>query len=220
MKPGFSAWKIGMPYYLPLLVIGGGVTAFGWGSGLVWLGVAILLAGLFCLNFFRDPPRAISSDPLDIVSPADGVVVAIESLDDTEHYDGPCQRVSIFLSVFNVHVNRIPYPGTITKVVYKEGVYKNAMSAESSKVNESNAIWMDTPAGPMTVRQISGAVARRIICLPEPGDTLEKGVRLGMIKFGSRTELYMPVSVDITVSLKQRVKGGASIIGRAADPGE
>ncbi len=214
MNGKFSAWKVGAPYYIPLLIVGAGTTFALWPMGYGPVGLVILAAGLFALSFFRDPPRKISTDPNDIVSPADGTVVAIEELEDSPHYDGPCRRISIFLSVFNVHVNRVPAAASVEAVTYKHGKYKNAMNPESSKVNESNAVRFRTSLGPMTVRQISGAIARRIICLSEPEDEFEKGAKFGMIKFGSRTELYLPLDIQICVKMKDKVKGGATVVAK------
>lgn len=214
MNEPFSAWKMGAPYYVPLLGVGGILTVTLAPYGLWWIGAIVLSAGAFVLYFFRDPKREIPTDPRAVVSPADGTVVAIEELDESPHYDGPCKRISIFLSVFSVHVNRAPFDSLTEKVLYRPGRYINAMSAESSQVNESNAIWLSASPGAMTVRQISGAVARRIVCLPEVGNTLTKGQKIGMIKFGSRTELYLPPSVEICVALKQKVRGGSSIVAR------
>lgn len=214
MTQPFSAWRVGLPYYGTLLAIGVVLLVTLLPYGLWWIGGAVIAVGMFTLNFFRDPVRTVPDDPGVVVSPADGTVVAVEDLEETEHYEGPCRRISIFLSVFNVHVNRAPYDGQTTQVIYKEGRYVNAMSAESSKVNESNAIWMNSSEGPMTVRQVSGAVARRIICLPTPGEPLERGQKIGMIKFGSRTELYLPPGTEVTVQLKDKVKGGATVVAR------
>lgn len=216
MNQNFSAWKVGAPYYIPLLVLGAGATVALWPMGYGLVGLPILAVGVFALAFFRDPPRKISPDPNDVASPADGTVVAIEELEESPHYDGPCRRISIFLSVFNVHVNRVPAAGEVETVAYKRGLYKNAMNPESSKVNESNAVRFRTAHGPMTVRQISGAIARRIICLSEAGDEYEKGAKFGMIKFGSRTELYLPMNMVVCVKMKEKVKGGASIVARGA----
>lgn len=215
MNKDFNAWKVGLPYYLPPIVVGMSILPVLISAGYGYLGLPIPLAGLFALFFFRDPPRRISTEPGDIVSPADGTVVAIENLEDTPYYDGACTRVSIFLSVLSVHVNRAPESGTVRDVVYKEGAYMNAMNPESSNVNESNALRMETPHGPMTVRQISGAIARRIVCWPTGGESLKRGEKFGMIKFGSRTELYLSPDIEICVDLKSKVRAGASVIARA-----
>lgn len=171
----------------------------------------------FTIYFFRDPIRRIPGDPKLVVSPADGTIVAIEEFKTSPHYDGPCKRISIFLSVFNVHVNRSPYEGTVESITYKPGQFLDARGANTSELNEANTVRMTTPRGPMTVRQISGLIARRIICKVEVGETLAKGEKFGMIKFGSRTELYLPVDAQICVTLKDKVQGGATIVARFPD---
>lgn len=198
MNEPFNAWIQGAWYYGPLL-----------GAGL-----ALLLAGLGILMFFRDFPRAITAAPNEVVSPADGTVVAIEDLEETEHYEGPARRVSIFMSIFNAHVNRSPFDGVVREVKYAPGRYRNAMNPESSRVNESKAVWLDTAKGPMTVRQISGAVARRIVCPLQKGAHLEKGEKFGMIRFGSRVELYLPPGTEVCVEVKDKVYAGATVLAR------
>jgi len=178
------------------------------------IGVLFLVLGLGMLLFFRDFPREITAQPNEVVSPADGTVVAIEELNETPHYDGPCLRVSIFMSVFNAHVNRAPFDAVVREVRYAPGYFVNAMKSEASQVNESNALWLDTAKGPITVRQISGAVARRIVCPMRPGLKLVKGEKFGMIKFGSRVELYLPVGTEICVKLNQKVFAGTTIMAR------
>ena len=214
MKKPFSAWKVGAPYYVPVILIGVVLMAAFWSSALVWLGVVVLGLGLFMLSFFRDFPRSADAKPNDLVSPADGTIVAIEEIESTPHYDGRCKRISIFLSVFNAHVNRSPISGTVTAIVYKEGQFKNAMRADTSQINEANAVKMDTAHGPVTVRQISGAIARRIVCPIQVGDTLAQGEKFGMIKFGSRTELYVVPSAEVYVKIGQKVFAGSTILGR------
>lgn len=214
MNKPFNAWRVGAPYYLPPILLGIALLPFAMDSGLLYVALTLIAAGCFTLFFFRDPPRSSTAERGAIVSPADGKVVAIEDLESTPHYDGPCKRVSIFLSVFNVHVNRAPEEGVVRDVLYKQGQYKNAMNPESSDVNESNAIWIDTPNGPLTVRQISGAVARRIVCEAARGDALVRGQKIGMIKFGSRTELYLPREAEIVACLKDSVRGATTVIAR------
>ena len=216
MTPSFSAWKAGLVYYLPALAAGAICLFFAFkGYRIAWAGAAVfLLPGLFALFFFRDPPRTIKAAAGEIVSPADGTIVAIEDLKDTPYYAGPCRRISIFLSVFSCHVNRAPFAGTVRDIRYKKGQFKNAMKAETSECNESNAIWFDTDRGPMTVRQISGAIARRIVCATAIGDALATGQKFGMIKFGSRTELYLPPNTEIRVKIREKVRAGTSIVAR------
>ena len=182
--------------------------------------IPVWILALFTLNFFRDPPRTITTNPDEIVSPADGLIDGIEELDDSPYYDGPCKRISIFLNVFNVHINRVPDDCTILSITQKDGEYRNAMDPHSAQVNESNWLHLDTPHGPMTVRQISGAIARRIVCPATQGLNLKKGEKFGMIKFGSRTELYLPCEAEILVNLKDKVKGGSTIVAQFNNPKE
>lgn len=211
----FRAWKVGAPFYLPLLLGGIGLI-FGFDAPLFWIFGAILFAlGLFTLNFFRDPKRVVPSETTAVVSPADGKVVAVDELSESPHYDGPCKCVAIFLNVFDVHVNRAPYDGQVTFREHQPGRFVNAMSPEASELNEAVTLKLDTPAGPMTVRQVAGLVARRIVCLPVVSNTVVKGQRIGMIKFGSRTELYMPVSCSVRVQVGDMVKGASTILADA-----
>jgi phosphatidylserine decarboxylase len=212
----FSAWKVGAVYYAPALLLGlVCLYLVIRGHKPAWIGVAIFVAyGLFSLFFFRDPPRTVTAQQSEVVSPADGAVVAIEDLEETPYYQGPCRRISIFLSILSVHVNRAPFDGTVRDVQLRPGRFKNAMKPETSDVNESNTVWLDTPRGPMTVRQIAGAVARRIVCVAGVGDGLAKGEKFGMIKFGSRTELYLPREAEIRVKVKDNVWAGTTIVAR------
>jgi len=214
VKANVSGWKIGAPFYGPALVIGVGLAAWAAAAGQAWWAVPALAPGMFALNFFRDPNRAISAEPRDLVSPADGVVTSVETLESTPWYAGRCVRISIFLNVFNVHVNRSPADATIEKVEYKQGLFKSAMAADSGEVNEANTVWLDTPHGPMTVRQVAGLIARRIICPAQAGERLLKGERFGMIRFGSRTELYLPPGAEVLVRVGSKVRGGSSVVAR------
>jgi len=212
----FSAWKEGAIHYLPTLLVGVVCLYFAArGYKGAWVGVVLFgFYGVFSLFFFRDPSRSVIAESREVVAPADGKVVGIEDLEASPHYDGPCRRVSVFLSVFDVHVNRAPFEGTVRMIDYREGRFKNAMKAESSETNESNAVWMDTDHGPVTVRQISGAVARRIVCKARVGEALAKGERFGMIKLGSRTELYLPPGTEVCVRMKEKVRAGVSVVAR------
>lgn len=215
MKDGFSAaseaWKL-RRYTLTaavllgcLLIISTFMVRQSLYAAVVWpVWLLIAAVDVFTAYFFRDPFRDVPSEKSAVVSPADGTIVAIEDLSSTPHYDGPCRRISIFLSVFNVHVNRAPFDGAIESIAYSPGAFKNALRADSSDLNESNTIRMTTDAGPMTVRQISGLIARRIVCKVEVGERLAKGEKFGMIKFGSRTELYLPSNAEVCVKIKDR----------------
>lgn len=216
MNPNFSSWKVGAPYYLPLFVFAIIVQYGVWATPYPYAAAPIWLLALFTLNFFRDPPRTITKNPNEIVSPADGLIDGIDDLEESEYYEGPCKRVAIFLNVFNVHINRAPDDCTVRSIVYKEGEFRNAMDPNSSQVNEANALYLDTPHGPMAVRQISGAIARRIVCVTSEGKQLTKGEKFGMIKFGSRTELFLPPDAEILVKLKDKVRGGSTIVAKFA----
>jgi len=218
VNPPFNAWIEGLKFYGPVLAIGVLLCFVLNGSGYGWIGVAVILLGIAMMLFFRDFPRSITAADHEVVSPADGTITHVEELQDTPHYDGPCKRVSIFLSVFSVHVNRAPYEGVVTKIVYFPGKFLDARKDESAEVNESNALWLDTPRGPMTVRQITGAVARRIVCPATVGVQLAKGEKYGMIRFGSRTDLYLPLDATVTVSVGEKVNAGLSVMARFADP--
>lgn len=214
MSSRFNAFKEGAVYYGPCFIV---AIICGY-PGLPWpvftLGVVSFILGVYTLFFFRDPPRRIPTDPDALVAPADGKVVGVERLENTPHYEGPCLRISIFLSLFNVHVNRAPCVGKVRHIEYKPGRFKNAMAAETSEINEATTIRLDTGFGPVTVRQISGLVARRIVWKIAPGDALQKGEKFGMIKFGSRTELYLPEDAAVCVKVKDKVRAGSSILAR------
>lgn len=181
---------------------------------------AVLLVVLgWVLAFFRDPERKILCDELTLVSPADGVVSDIGVVDDERFEGGKAFRVGIFLNIFNVHVNRMPCGVRVEGVEYKKGKFKNAMDPESAKVNESNSVTMvrlEKPFDKLIVRQISGAIARRIVCEATDGDEFAAGEKFGMIKFGSRTELYMPNREELKclVNIGDKVKAGLTEIMR------
>lgn len=214
VNPEFSGWREGLIFYGPVIVAGLvlGVALRPWGYW--WAGVPVVLLGVAMMLFFRDFPRTIAAEANELVSPADGTVVAIEDLEETPHYEGPCRRVSIFMSVFSAHVNRAPFDSTVRDVRYLPGAYKDARRPDSSKINESNALWLDTPRGPVTVRQISGAVARRIVCPVKPGTALKKGEKFGMIRFGSRVEVYLPPGTEVAAAMNQYVYAGTTILAR------
>ena len=179
--------------------------------------LAIIL--IWTLSFFRDPPRNIPADKAVLLAPADGKITNIETVDADFSPNGRAIKISIFLSIFNVHINRAPCAAAIEKIIYKPGRYKNAMNPQSSRLNESNDIHMvrlDEPKDKLIVRQISGAIARRIVCDAKPGQKLAGGQRFGMIKFGSRTELYVPAdsSIECRAKIGDKVKAGLTILAR------
>lgn len=179
-----------------------------WLAGWPWAIVPVLLAAFF-LWFFRDPERAIPTGAGLIVSPGDGVVTETIRL-ETE--DGPRQRISIFLSVFNVHVNRSPIAGTITAIRYQKGLYLNAMNPASAAENEQNAVTVRGEGMEVTFKQIAGLLARRIVFNPRQGAVLARGERVGLIKFGSRVDVVLPAEAEIRVSKGMKVKGGSSVL--------
>jgi phosphatidylserine decarboxylase len=158
--------------------------------------------------FFRDPRREVPGDPDLVVAPADGKIVGI-----TPTEEGTL-RVSIFMSVFNVHVNRAPVAGRVTGVHYHSGLFLPAFRDKASLRNEQNRIELDDGSRQLAMVQIAGLVARRIVCRVAIGDRLERGQRLGLIKFGSRVDLYLPETIELKVHMGDRVRGGSSVIGR------
>jgi phosphatidylserine decarboxylase len=172
------------------------------------LAVPVLLA-MFFLWFFRDPSRKIPTEPGLVVSPADGLVTAAERV---ETKAGSRLRLSIFLSVFDVHVNRTPVAGTVTAVEYRKGQFKNAMSQESSVLNEQTMVVVDAGAYEVSFKMIAGLLARRIVCKVKVGDVLERGQRIGLIKFGSRVDVLLPADAELKVAKGTRVKGGSTIL--------
>jgi phosphatidylserine decarboxylase len=188
-----------------------------WLMGILELVLGTVLAWL--LSFFRDPLRAIINDPKVLLSPADGTIADIETVDEPNFIGGRALRIGIFLSVFNVHINRAPCTVRVEKITYKKGEFKDARDPNAGMVNESNDVAMTRlrePGDKLLVRQISGAIARRIVCEIQPGDELAAGQQFGMIKFGSRTELYLPANGKYTcmVTIGDKVKAGLNILVR------
>jgi phosphatidylserine decarboxylase len=202
----------GYIYGLSLLAV---AVVLAWATGnLAWGVVPVLLAAFF-LWFFRDPERTIPSEPGLIVSPGDGLVTETAAINTPQ---GPRQRISIFLSVFNVHVNRSPIAGVLTSVRYQKGHYLNAMNPASADQNEQNIATVRGEGIEVTFKQIAGLLARRIVFNLHEGDTVERGQRVGLIKFGSRVDVLLPAEAEIRVKVGQRVKGGASVLAAMGTP--
>jgi len=179
-----------------------------------WLSVLLLLL-IFCtVAFFRDPDRASPMDPSLIVAAADGTVSEIVEMDENEVLKAKTRRVGIFLSIFDVHTNRAPIDGRIVYRRHREGLCLDARRAECSEKNESMTWAFENPRATIVVRQLTGAIARRIVAWAEIGDELKKGERFGMIRFGSRTELYLPFNAELLVKTGDHVLGGSTIIAR------
>lgn len=194
-------------FALPPLGLGLLAALAGW----LWTAAVLALLGGFVFYFFRDPERRVPSDAAVIVSPADGRVM--EVVDEATHGQ-PGRRVSIFLSVFDVHVNRVPAAGTIRSVEYHRGKFLAAMRSRASAENEHNVVCVATARGDLVVKQIAGWIARRILCWKQEGDTVAAGERLGMIRFGSRVDLWLPLDTEILVRPGQHVAGGSTILAR------
>lgn len=204
--PG-SMVKEGYTFGLPLLVLGGVFYLLQWNVAAV---VLVLLA-LFVFSFFRDPERVIPADAGAVVSPGDGRVVVVT---DEECEGRPGKRVSIFLAVWNVHVNRSPAAGTITKMEYRPGKFLAAMRERASVENEQNVFTLSTDAGEIMFKQIAGLIARRVVSWKKVGEKVARGERIGLVRFGSRVDLWVPKDAEILVKVGENVKGGSSVLAR------
>jgi phosphatidylserine decarboxylase len=176
--------------------------------------VVFVLLTAFVLYFFRDPERPLPADEAIIVSAADGLVVGVEEMEEPDFHLGPMLRIAVFLSVFDVHVNRTPTDGVVKSTVYKAGQFLDVRHPDSSTRNECRSWWLETPRGPVAVRQIAGLVARRIVAWADEGSALARGQRFGMIRFGSRTEVFLPLGCVPLVKVGDRVAGAATPIAR------
>lgn len=182
--------------------------------GYFWAPLAILplLLGAFLMWFFRDPERQVPNTPGALISPADGKVTFVGQV----LYNGQTvNRISIFLNVFNVHVNRSPWPGQITRVEYRKGKFINAMGEASSEENEQNIVTVEGEGQIVTFKQIAGLIARRVVFNNKQGDTLARGQRVGMMKFGSRMDIFFDARADVKVKLGDKVVGGSTVLAIA-----
>ncbi len=208
-KYGLPLAKEGYPFFIPLLFLG----AFFLYQGLSGLGWVFLALGGFVVFFFRDPSREVPQEEGLLLSPADGRVVKIQPATQDE-FAGWTQ-ISIFLSIFNVHVNRTPIAGVVKEKRYNKGKFLAAFNHKASLLNEQNLIIIETGISHVAVKQIAGLIARRIVCWVDESDQLATGRRIGLIRFGSRVDVLFP-ETDVSVLVKKgdRVKGGLSILGR------
>jgi len=197
----------GYKFGLPPMIVGLLCLIPGW----KWPAGTLIFFGLFVLYFFRDPDRKIPLEPGLVVSPADGHVVEIvdESLSGRAG-----KRVSIFLSIWDVHVQRAPVAGKIESVVYKPGKFYAALRKSASSENEQNVICMKSSGGTLVFKQIAGAIARRVLCWKRVGDEVALGERVGMIRFGSRVDIWLQPEVEVMVRRGQKVKGGESVLAK------
>lgn len=221
------AWREKLPFarvgLTELLLMGGGFTALAVLAAWLYWPVAPVpgVLAFLIVWFFRDPPRQVPSEPGLVVSPADGKVVSIEMLDHDPFVGGPAVQIGIFLSIFNVHINRTPVAARVVGMTYHRGKFLNALLPASARENEQLHVRLQetAPAGrKMIVRQIAGAIARRIVCWAKPGDELDRGGQFGMIKLGSRTELVFPqeAGLEIVAKIGQKVAAGSTVMARYA----
>lgn len=177
-----------------------------------WL---FMIVTLFIGHFFRDPQRVSNAGPLEVLSPADGKVIAIKRVERNRFLDRPCMKISIFMSVFDVHVNRIPVSGSVQGMYYQKGSYLAANRDQAGVENEQNWIWIHSASGhDVILTQVAGLIARRIVCWPVTGDQVVQGERFGLIRFGSRVDVYVPEHSDILVSMGRVVQAGETTLCR------
>ena len=212
--PSQTAFPVANAGY-PFIFVGAFTTAILALLGLTTL-TLVALAATFCVcGFFRDPDRVIPDEEGVVVSPADGKVIIAGPVDNSPYYNGKSIKISIFMSVFNVHVNRVPFNGRVTAIDYFPGKFFSANLDKSSQQNEHNAVSFEMDNGkPLCVVQIAGLIARRIICYINPGDHLQRGQRFGLICFGSRLDIYLPTDIELKVAIGDKVKAGTSILGQ------
>ncbi|TBV83273.1 MAG: phosphatidylserine decarboxylase family protein [Desulfobulbaceae bacterium] len=174
----------------------------------------LLVVTVFVVYFFRDPERVAPQDEDALVVPADGKVILVERVFDERFLKEHVYKVSIFMNVLNVHVNRIPYPGRVERVIYTPGTFYSADSQRGALKNEACAVILDSQRGrKIAVVQVAGLIARRIVCWAEPGDQLQRNQRFGLIRFGSRVDLYLPLATQLEVAVGQKVKAGETVLG-------
>lgn len=191
---GFLFWIFRSPFYLGM-------------------GIFLFLCVVFTLFFFRNPARAIPQNPFYVLCPADGKVIEVEKKTSIPFSDLPMQKISIFLSLWDVHVNRIPVEGKVISTIYRQGSFRKASLPEASSENESMWVEIASEHGTVWVKQIAGILARRVVCKVRPGDYVIQGACFGMIKFGSRVEVFLPCTVEVKVCVGDRVRAGETILG-------
>ena len=213
-SPRATAFPIAAAGY-PLIGAAAFATAVLAVLGLTTLALIALVVTFFCGAFFRDPDRVIPDSPAAVVAPADGKVIFAGVVDGSAFYDGPSMKISIFMTVFNVHVNRMVHEGRVKEVSYYPGKFFSANLEKASLENEHNAVFVELEDGrQLCVVQVAGLIARRIICYLQPGENVLRGQRFGLICFGSRLDVYLPADTRLEVSIGEKVKAGTSILGQ------
>lgn len=202
--------KEGIPFIIPL----GVATLIAFFMGTTWITVLLFLFTLFVMWFFRNPDRIVPGNPLQIISPADGRVIRIEQVTNEGQMGSSFLKISIFMNVFNVHVNRIPCSGEVVAIRYEPGKFLSANLDKASAMNERNTMVIRTDDGrEVMTRQIAGLIARRIVCWLKEGMKVKRGERFGLIRFGSRVEVFLPLGSTLLVKVGDRVRAGESPIG-------
>jgi phosphatidylserine decarboxylase len=197
--------KEGYYFGLPPLALGAAALFLRWTIA----GAILIALAAFIFYFFRDPERAIPADTGAVVSPADGRVVVVT---EESNAGRPGKRISIFLAIWNVHVNRSPAGGVITNLNYRPGKFYAAMRPSASTENEQNVITLATDSGELVFKQIAGLIARRVVCWKKSGDRVARGERIGLVRFGSRADLWLPRDSELLVKVGDHVKGGSSVV--------
>jgi len=200
---------------IPFVVIAGIITVLFYAAGLIIPAVLFTLVTLFVVWFFRNPERTVPPGDNNVISPADGKIIDIREVDEARILKKKMLKISIFMNLFNVHVNRSPCTGKVVDILYNPGKFVSANLDKASLENEQNAVVLETPAGEKIIFiQIAGLIARRIVCWLREGQYVKRGERFGLIRFGSRVDVYLPVGTDVSVSLGDKVKAGESILAR------
>ncbi len=197
----------------PFIIVFALITILVYIFGKPWMAVLPLTVTLFMVLFFRDPDRTIPVDKGAFVSPADGKVILIKDVYEKDYLKAESKEISIFMSIFNVHVNRAPCEGNVSLIKHSPGKFLVAHKDAASIENENTVMVLEGKDGKILVRQVAGLVARRIVCKVKAGDMLRRGERYGMIKFGSRLDVYLPKDTEIKVRLGDKVKAGETVIG-------
>jgi len=200
----------GLPFAIPLLIL----SAALWYFGMRYPAIFFTLMTVFALWFFRNPERFPPEAPSAVISPADGKIIVAEEINEDRYLKKKALKISVFMNVFNVHVNRVPYSGKVQDVIYNRGKFISANMDKASMDNEQNAVILDIGSGKRIMFvQIAGLIARRIVCYLKPGDTVEKGKRMGLIRFGSRVDVYLPSGSTLNVRIGDKVVAGETVLG-------
>ena len=207
----------------PFMLAGSIVAALAWAAVPIWdawvavpAGVLTVLAG-FVFYFFRDPERLVPAGGGVVLAPGDGKIIDIREVDEPSFFGGRCRRITIFLSVFDVHVQRAPVSGRVTHRDYRPGKYAVAWHPKASEANERSSLGLSTHWGGVLVRQIAGLIARRIVTYPEKGEVVQRGDRIGLIRFGSRVDLFIPIDWPLSCAMGDKVVGGATVFAHVKD---